>query len=89
MSNSTQNAYRYFRLEQSEIPFKDLFLDYIGPFTVSRDGKKVKDYILILTCLWSPAINLELCTDMSVEKFLRAFQLHIYRHGAQSCIYSG
>ena len=75
-------------MEPSEIPFRDLFLDYIGPFTISRDGKKVKAYILILTCLWSRAINLELCTDMSVEKFLRAFQLHIYRHGAPSRVYS-
>lgn len=84
-----QNVYRNFRLEHCNIPFRDVFIDYIGPFHVFDSNKvKVKRYLLIFTCLWSRAINLEICSDLSLKNFLRCFQLHIFTYGAPSRVYS-
>ena len=83
-----QNSYRDFRLEPSQIAYRDIFMDYIGPLYVTVNGSKAKCYLLIITCLWSRAVNLQICTDMSVERFLRAFQLHIYSFGVPSRVYS-
>lgn len=83
-----QNSYKEFRLEPVEIPFRDVFLDYIGPMNVSANGIKTKYYLLIITCLWSRAISLQICVDMTVTQFLRAFQLHIFSHGAPQRVYS-
>ena len=84
----SQNAYRDFRLEPPEIPFRYVFIDYIGPFHTKVKEVKSKTYLLIITCLWSRAINLKVCSDMSVENFLRAFQLHIYNFGLPERCYS-
>ena len=60
----------------------------MGPWTVDVEGTKTKQYLLIITCLWSRAINLIICKDMTVQQFLRAFQLHIFSYGAPSRVYS-
>ena len=83
-----QNSYRDFRLEPQEIPFRDIFIDNIGPFVVDFGGIKRKNYLLIITCLWSRAINLKVCSDMTVDQFLRALQLHVFSFGAPGRVYS-
>ena len=83
-----QNAYRDFRINPSEIPFRFIFLDHFGPYSVSWEGKRVKCWILIITCLWSRAVNLKVCTDLSVETFLKALQLHIFEFGVPERIFS-
>ena len=76
-----QSPYRDFRVDPPSIPYRYLFLDYFGPYEVKLNHKRTKVYILCLTCLWSWAINLKLCLDMTVGNFLRAFQLHIFEFG--------
>ena len=34
-----------------------------------------------MTCLWSRAINLQLCRDLTMESFLKAFQIHTFQYG--------
>ena len=53
----------------------------MGPFYVKKEDKQVKVYILVFTCMWSRAINLELYIDLSVIEFIRGFQLHCFKHG--------
>ena len=46
-----QSMYRDFRVAPPAIPFRYLFLDYIGPFFAKTNNAKAKVYILCLTCL--------------------------------------
>lgn len=76
-----QSKYRDFRVSPSEIPFSTVFLDYMGPWKVkyAKDSRKV--YILIITCLFTRAVNLKVCLSADVADFLRAIQSHIYQYG--------
>ncbi|XP_068235736.1 uncharacterized protein [Palaemon carinicauda] len=76
-----QNSYRDFRINAPEIPFRYIFMDYMGPYFVHINSQKVKVWLLCITCNWSRAINLKLCYDLSVKEFLRAFQLHCFEFG--------
>ena len=59
----------------------------MGPFHVKLCGEKQKVWILVITCLWSRAINLKICRSLDVSDFLRGLQLHIYEFGMfQRCI---
>ena len=77
----SQNAYRDFRVSPTQIPFANVFIDHLGPFYVSKDKGKEKVWVLIITCLWSRAVNLKICADLSLKEFLRAFQLHSFEYG--------
>lgn len=82
-----QSPYRDFRLEPPNIPYRYIFLDYLGPYYIRYNGVKRKVWLLCITCLWSRAINLKLCFDLTVQTFLRAFQLHIFEYGMpQICL---
>ena len=83
----TQSPYRDFRLEPPNIPYKSIFIDYLGPFYVHYNGSRKKVWLLCVTCLWSRAINLKLCLDLTVPTFLRAFQMHVFEYGIpQLCL---
>ena len=88
MNNKTiqlnQNNYREFRTNPPNVPYRYIFIDHIGPYFVKRDGKKVKVWLLIFTCLFTRAINLKICYDLSVKQFLRAFQIHTFEYGVPS-----
>ena len=58
-------------------------MDYLGPFFVIKESskEKVKVWILCFTCMWSRAVNLKICDDLSVQECLRAFQLHCFDYG--------
>lgn len=82
-----QNSYKEWRIEAPEIPFAYLFMDHLGPFTVKADKNKVKVWLLCFTCIWSRAINVKICRNLSVTEFLRAFQLHCFEFGLpQYCL---
>ena len=83
-----QNAYRNIRINPSQVPFRNLFMDYLGPFDITLLGERRKVYLLLFTCMFTRAINLKLCLDLSVENFLRAFQLHVFDHGFPSACLS-
>ncbi|MEL7307448.1 MAG: hypothetical protein AAGK05_05915, partial [Pseudomonadota bacterium] len=76
-----QSPYREWRINPPNTPYKYIFMDYLGPFWVKQQGKKVKVWVLCVTCMWCRAINLKLCENLSVKEFLRAFQLHIFNFG--------
>ena len=77
-----QSPYREIRLDPLNIPFGQIYMDYMGPFSVkNQQNQNVKSWILCITCMWSRAINLKLCMDLTTEEFLRAFQLHCFEYG--------
>ena len=75
------NAYKEFRVNPDSIPFRDIMLDHIGPFSVKNSGKTEKVWVLIITCLYSRAVSLNICLSLDISSFLRAFQMHILRYG--------
>ena len=83
-----QNSYREFRINPTSIPYRCIFIDYIGPYLVLINGDKVKCNILCFTCVWSRAIHFELCRDMTTKTFLRAFQKHIFKNGLPDEIFA-
>lgn len=83
-----QSPYRDFRENPPSIPYRAIFVDYLGPFFVKLTGSKVKTWLLCITCLWSRAVNLKLCLDMSLNNFLRALQLHVNEFGFPGLILS-
>ena len=83
-----QNVYRDFRSDPPSIPFSNVFIDYLGPFTVKRDSNSQKVWLLIFACTWSRGINLKMCNDLSVKEFLRSFQLHCFDYGIPQLVVS-
>lgn len=84
-----QNAYRTFRVNPEMIPYRNVAIDHIGPFTVKNSqGQNVKIYLLIITCLWTRAVNLIICPKIDSSAFLRALQLHVFEYGIPSLIIS-
>ena len=57
-----QNSYRDFRLEPTQIPFVDVFLDYIGPFTIKIKNETSKCYLLIVPIM--PMVESNKLADM-------------------------
>lgn len=87
--STNQNAYRSYRINPEEIPFRNLILDYIGPFKVKNcRNENVKTYVLIMSCYWSRAVNLLICNQLDTSSFLRAIQLHIFEFGIPAVITS-
>ena len=83
-----QSFYRDFREKPASVPYRDVFIDHFGPFYVDNGTKKVKVWILCVTCLWSRAINLKVCYDLTVNEFLRTFQLHVFEYGIAERVFS-
>lgn len=83
-----QNSYRDFRINPSNIPFRSTFVDFIGPYFIYSNKRKVKVYLLCITCLWSRAINLKVCVDLTVKSFIRALQLHAFEYGIPQLVLS-
>ena len=76
-----QNSYPEFRFDPPSVPFAAVALDHFGPYEINLNGAKVKSYVLIITCLWSRAVNLKICYSLNVAEFLRALQSHVYEYG--------
>ncbi|XP_068200128.1 uncharacterized protein [Palaemon carinicauda] len=79
--NLNQNCYREFREDPPAVPFGNIFVDYIGPFTVKLEKENGKVWLLCFTCTWSRAVNLKICRTLSVPDFLRAFSIHCFEFG--------
>ena len=76
-----QNLYREFREDPPSTPFRNIFVDYLGPFFIKSENSNSKVWLLCVTCCWSRAINLKLCRSLNVSDFLRAFSLHCFEFG--------
>jgi len=82
-----QSPYRDIRVNPPQIVFRNVYIDHMGPFFTRVAGSKVKCWILCITCMWSRAVNLKVCMDLTTDEFLRALQLHFFQYGiAQTCI---
>ena len=76
-----QNVYREFRSNPPRDPFSYIFIDYFGHYWVNSQGKRMKVWILCICCLYTRAVNLQICYDMTTQSFLRALQIHIFQFG--------
>jgi len=84
----SQNAYRDYRINPETIPFRNVMIDHCGAYYARDRNEKFKVYILVLTCMWSRAVNLKYCRQIDKSDFLRAFQSHVLEYGVPSLIVS-
>lgn len=83
-----QSSYKDYRVNPSNIPFANIFMDYIGPYYVKLNGQNCKVWLLCITCLWTRAINLKVSMDLGTGEFLRSFQLHCFEYGMPVKVFS-
>jgi hypothetical protein len=69
-------------------PFAVTGIDFAGPLYIKVGSDMHKAYIILFTCATTPAVHLELCTDMSTDKFLMALQRFVGRCGLPNTIYT-
>ena len=69
-------------------PFACVGLDYCGPLTVRKFRKTEKRYVLLITCLATRALHLELVSSMDTDGFLMALRRFIARRGRPRVIWS-
>jgi len=82
-----QSNYRSFRHDPPKIPFRSVFLDYIGPVVIKLNNENKKIWLLIITCLYSRAVSLQICMNADTVEFLRNLQIHVYQFGLfTSCL---
>ncbi|XP_043242111.1 uncharacterized protein LOC122391871 [Amphibalanus amphitrite] len=69
-------------------PFSSVGLDFLGPIVVRKFRKSEKRYILLVTCLATRAIHLEVANAMDTDSFLMALRRFIARRGRPTSIWS-
>lgn len=82
------NDYPDFRINPGKRPFTTVMIDTIGPYKINTGNIELKQYVLILTCMFTRAINLIVCESLNAADFLRALQLHILDYGIMECVVS-
>ncbi|KAF7646247.1 hypothetical protein LDENG_00190950 [Lucifuga dentata] len=63
-------------------PFAYCGMDYFGPFVIKKGRKEHKRYDLILTCLSSRAVHIEMLEDLSADSLINALRCFITLRGA-------
>ena len=82
----SQSDYRIERVSPEKQPFANIYIDYAGPFLVTLNDNKIKVWLLILTCMWTRAVNILVCRSADAADFVKALQAHIYSYGVfKSC----
>ena len=69
-------------------PYLHTGIDYTGALYLVEDGKSVKYYILVYTCMSVRAVHLDLLPDMNTESFLMSFIRFTNLYGIPSHVYS-
>jgi hypothetical protein len=59
---------------QPSKPFVVIGIDFAGPLYIKVGSKIRQGYIALFTCANTRAVHLEVCTHMTTDKFLLAFQ---------------
>ena len=77
--NENQNI--EYKINASNIPYRDLFLNFLGGFEITINGEKNMLYILIITCIYTRAVNLLLCRGVDNKAFISALQIHVFEFG--------
>jgi len=67
-------------------PFQFCGVDYMGPILVLEN--KQKFYVILITCMQTRAIHLELVTSLNTKDFLQAFCRFVARRGLPSQVRS-
>ena len=84
-----QGQYKDFRVNPDSVPYRNISVDHCGPFQVkTASAMQESVYILVITCLWSRAVNLCICRRINKDCYLRALQLHVFEFGVPSFIVS-
>ena len=73
------------------LPSPSTGTDYLGPFFVTRvRGKSVeKRYGVILTCLVSRAVHIEIANTLDTDSFVNTLRRFVFRRGPDKMIRSG
>ena len=69
------------RVRQSR-PFEFVGVDYLGPSLCKIEGRKVKFWIALFTCLSTRGIHLDIVTDLSALSFLNILRRFTAQRGA-------
>ena len=75
------------RFDQS-CPFSSVGIDYFGPLLVRKFRKTEKRFVLLVTCLATRALHLELAAGLDTDSFLLALRRFIARRGKPKIICS-
>ena len=62
-------------------PFTYCGMDCFGPFYIKEGRKELKRYGLLLTCMSSRAVHIEMLDDLSTDSFINALRATIAIHG--------
>ena len=77
------------RIQPHLPPFTYIGVDCFGPYFTSRyRGGSSKRYGLIITCLTSRAVHIEMLKSLEAEAFLNAFRRFIARRGSPRAVFS-
>ena len=70
--------------------FSSIGIDFFGPLITktSRSDAQHKRYCLLITCLTTRAVHLEVAQSLSTDSFLMALRMFISRRGKPAVIYS-
>lgn len=66
---------------ETTLPFTYTGIDCFGPIYIKEGRKDLKRYGLLLTCLCSRAIHIEVVDDLTTDAFLNAFRAFIAIRG--------
>ena len=79
--------------DDKPFPFQQVGLDLFGPFATkmeltTHDDVFEKRWGLLLTCLTTRAVHIEVCESLSVDNFIHAFRRFIARRGQPKFVIS-
>ena len=82
-----QSPYRELRLNPTNVPYRYIYLNFMGPFNIKTNLENAEVWILVITCMWSRGINMKVYDNLTTAEFLRVFQVHCYECGVTAhCI---
>ena len=81
-------AYENIRMRPFKVPFRDVFVDFMGPFFIKSFNGSEKVYVCIFTCLYTRAINLLMVPTLKASHFRLILQRHINENGTIARIVS-
>ncbi|XP_045030429.1 uncharacterized protein LOC123472623 [Daphnia magna] len=70
-------------------PCTHVGLDYFGPCNITIYRRKVKRYVLLITCLNTKLVHLEVAASLDLSSFLIAVASFTARRGRPSVLYCG
>ena len=69
-------------------PFGVKGIGFAGSLYIKVGSNMRKGYTAVFTCVTTRAVHLELCSDMTTDKFLLAFQQFVGRRGLPHTVYT-